>query len=81
MDSVAVGFVVHAGMIGFSSNPSADNGGIAYGQHNRTCNILNLTGSVMQIKAANPLKSVLNGAGAINYDSDASRLTRYFWGK
>ena len=82
MDSVAVGFVVHANMIGFSSNPSADNGGIAYGQHNRTCNVLNLTGSVMQIKAVNPVKSVLtNGSTAINYDSDAARLTRYFWGK
>ena len=82
MDSAGVTFVIHNNMIGFSSNPTADSGGIAYGQHNRTCNVLNLTGSVMQIKAANPLKSVLtNGSTAINYDSDAARLTRYFWGK
>ena len=82
MDSVKQNYIDQTVMIGLSSAPSVDGGGIAYGRHNSRCNILTLAGNVMNLHATNPLRSVVtNGVIGITLDTNQERLERYFWGK
>lgn len=68
-------------MIGQSRIATSADGGIAYGRHNRMCNILNAGGSVFSLKAWNPQKNVLASPGVnIIWDSDITVLSRYYWG-
>ena len=68
-------------MIGASGNPSSDGGAIAYGRHAEMCNVLNLSGSVMKIRAWNPLKNVLaSSSTSLAYETSQELLTRFYWG-
>ena len=68
-------------MIGQSRTATSADGGIAYGRHNRMCNILNAGGSVFSLKAWNPQKNVLASPSVnIIWDNDTEVLSRYYWG-
>ena len=67
-------------MLGAGVNPSSDGGAIATARHNGACNILNLSGSVFKLTNSNPYKSVLAGTSSLAYESNAERLTRFYWG-
>ena len=81
MDSATTDFKSAYYMIGASGNPSTESGAIAFGRHDQVCNVLNLSGSVMKIRAWNPLKSVLaSSSTSLAYESDPELLTRFYWG-
>jgi hypothetical protein len=80
MDSINYDFKSAYYMLGGGVNPSSDGGAIATARHNGTCNILNLSGSVLKVTSNNPLKSVLAGTSSLAYESSAERLTRLYWG-
>ena len=68
-------------MINGNLSYSVDGGAIAYGRHSAVCNVLNLSGSVMKIRAWNVTKNVLTGtSSSMAWDSDPERLTRFYWG-
>ena len=67
-------------MLGAGVNPSSDGGAIATARHNGTCNILNLSGSVFKLANSNPYKSVLAGTSSLSFETNAERLTRFYWG-
>lgn len=52
--------------------------GIAYGRHNRTCNIVNLAGSVMQKRSVDTYKNVLVKYYSLEYESDMEYLQGFF---
>ena len=81
MDSVSTDFKSAYYMIGAGGNPSSDGGAIAYGRHAEMCNVLNLSGSVMKIRAWNPLKSVLpSSSTSLAYETSQEHMTRFYWG-
>jgi prepilin-type N-terminal cleavage/methylation domain-containing protein len=67
-------------MIGGGVNPSSDGGAIASARHNGSCNILNLSGSVLKVTSNNPYKSVLAGSNSLAFETNQERLTRFYWG-
>lgn len=66
--------------------PSKANGGIAYGRHNKFCNILNLAGGVSAKKADDVKKSVIVYDAVLNSGSTTANWANikirrsFFWG-
>ena len=81
MDSANTDFQSAYYMVGASANPSTDNGAIAFGRHDQVCNVLNLSGNVMKIRAWNPIKNVLvSPSTSLAWETNQELLTRFYWG-
>lgn len=59
-------------------DPADGTYGIAFGRHTRTCNIVNLSGSVIQKRSVGGYKNVLVKKNMLEYETDMDYLQGYF---
>lgn len=61
-------------------NTIPDDTGMAWARHNKICNVLTLSGNVLQITAKNKAQNALTEGTNLVHETNQRLLSRYFWG-
>jgi len=78
MDSLGNSLQMGSISIWRALDPADATYGIAYGRHNRVCNIVNLAGSIMQKTSKEEYKNVLVKKNMLEYETEMEYLQGYF---